>query len=446
MPAWNPSQLNQWVNQSSLQGLEDAYQAAQTLKSIEEKHFQGERIALQPHQGKTVSDYFGSQRDQQLLRIRLGLARFRVIGFWLNRSTPPQTEASETDEANQSQISQPASPEAVILAKLAFIESVVCRYREDELDLIRQELAKNQPVGSNATDLAASGSGAIASPLQKGITPPSPIANPTQPARHQNQKSPSFLDSFGQFSKELNPEYEQEVVQELRLRRKQNKIAVRWLVILLLIPVLVQVATRNLIFEPLLNAYGESHYRQIQITDEVAEGYIANFSRLKETLEIKELLGLIPEMTAAEKKAKIKESATELAQETLFETLNGVKNMLADGVSLVVFAVLVFVGRDKLSVLRSFSNRAFLSLSDPLKVFLFILITDMFVGFHSPEGWEVILEGVSEHFGFPPSKVFVNLFIATVPVIMDTFIKFWIFNYLTRYSPATSAIYERMNT
>lgn len=436
MPAWNLSRLNQWVSQSSLQGLEAAYQAAQTLKSIEEKHFQGERISFQPHQGKTVSDYFGSQRDQQLLRIRLGLARFRVIGFLRDRSISPQAEASEINETNEVEI-QPESPEAVILSKLAFIDSVVCRYREDELDLIRQEFAQDPPKASSSTELPPSGT---------MVSPPNLNSNLTQPPHRPNQKSPSFLGSFGQFSKELNPEYEQEVVQELRLRRKQNKIAVRWLIILLLIPVLVQVTTRNLIFEPLLNAYGESHFREIKITDEVAEVYIANFSRLKETLEIKELLGLIPEMTAAEKKAKIKESAAELAREALSETLNGVKNMLADGVSLVVFAVLVFLGRDQLSVLRSFSNRAFLSLSDPLKVFLFILITDMFVGFHSPEGWEVILEGVSEHFGFPPSKVFINLFIATVPVIMDTFIKFWIFNYLTRYSPSTSAIYERMNT
>jgi hypothetical protein len=433
MPAWNLPRLNQWVSQSSLQGLEDAYQAAQTLKSIEEKHFQGEPIAFQPHQGKTVSDYFGSQRDQQLLRARLGLVRFRVIGFWLNRTA---TQA-ETDQVDQTTEIQPESPEAIILSKLALIESVVCRYREDELDLINRESSTEPPTGSAPTDLNQ-GSGAIA--------PPSVPANPTQLTRSPHKKPPSFLDGLGQFSKELKPGYEQEVVQELRQRRKQNKIAVRWLIILLLVPVLVQVATRNLVFEPLLNAYGESHYRQIKITNEVAEGYIANFSRLKETLEIKELLGLIPEMTTAEKKAKIKESAMELAHEAVFETLNGVKNMLADGVSLVMFAVLVFAGRDKLSLLRSFSNRAFLSLSDPLKVFLFILVTDMFVGFHSPEGWEVILGGVSEHFGFPPSKIFVNLFIATVPVIMDTFIKFWIFNYLTRYSPSTSAIYERMNT
>ena len=62
------------------------------------------------------------------------------------------------------------------------------------------------------------------------------------------------------------------------------------------------------------------------------------------------------------------------------------------------------------------------------------------------QGWEVLLEGAIAHFGLPESRVAVNAFIATVPVIIDSCIKFWIFSYLTRYSPAASSIYERMNT
>ena len=70
----------------------------------------------------------------------------------------------------------------------------------------------------------------------------------------------------------------------------------------------------------------------------------------------------------------------------------------------------------------------------------------MFVGFHSAEGWDVILESLAKHFGLPENQAAIKAFIATVPVIADACIKFWIFSYLTRYSPSTSAIYERMNT
>ncbi len=85
-------------------------------------------------------------------------------------------------------------------------------------------------------------------------------------------------------------------------------------------------------------------------------------------------------------------------------------------------------------------------MGDPTKVFLFILVTDMFVGFHSAEGWNVLLESFTHHFGLPENEAVIQMFIATVPVIIDSCIKFWIFIYLTRFSPSASAIYERMNT
>ncbi len=110
------------------------------------------------------------------------------------------------------------------------------------------------------------------------------------------------------------------------------------------------------------------------------------------------------------------------------------------------FAGLVYFNRSRLKILRSATNRTFLALTDPVKVFIFILVTDVFVGFHSAEGWSVILNGVGRHFGLPENEAAVGMFIATVPVFLDSCIKFWIFSYLTRYSPASSAVYERMNT
>lgn len=79
------------------------------------------------------------------------------------------------------------------------------------------------------------------------------------------------------------------------------------------------------------------------------------------------------------------------------------------------------------------------------KAFIIILFTDMFVGFHSPHGWEVILEGVARHFGLPENHNIISLFIATVPVILDTIFKYWIFRYLNRISPSAVATYRNMN-
>ena len=79
------------------------------------------------------------------------------------------------------------------------------------------------------------------------------------------------------------------------------------------------------------------------------------------------------------------------------------------------------------------------------KAFIIILFTDIVVGFHSPHGWEVILESVSHHWGLPANHEFIFLFIATFPVILDTIFKYWIFRYLNRISPSAVATYRNMN-
>ena len=216
--------------------------------------------------------------------------------------------------------------------------------------------------------------------------------------------------------------------------------------ILFLIPLLVQVTVKTIIFDPLLGNYSNKNPTKIELSAEIKQEFLREYSAFKESLEIKQLLGVIPKLSEVDKEEKLSEKVIEIWQESRNRALNGWKNILSDGVALFTFVGLVYFNRTKITIIRSFSNRAFLNLSDPLKVFLFILITDMFVGFHSAEGWEVLLAGVLAHFGLPESPVAINAFIATVPVIIDSCIKFWIFSYLTRYSPAASAIYERMNT
>lgn len=428
--------IDRWVNQVSVQGLSDAYQSAVIIKEIEDQHFQGKRIDFDPEKGKTVCDYFQTLLNRQLAIVRFGLAQFRVSSYFVNRQP-----ATEFTEENNNQTAE----EIQILEKLNFIESVMAKYREPAIDDIAllslnaipkisdQSIEERKEQSSSETDTV--------------VLPPIIGNLNTSSANNSTQKNKSgfFLKNFSPFGKQLSPEYEQQVVRELRIRRQQRKIAIRWLIILLVVPVIVQFASKNLIFSPIIDRYAQQHYQNIQVSQEIEEEGLREFILIKQKFEVKQILGLQPELTVEEQKEELKELVEELAKESLLKTMNGIKNLLADVTALLVFAGLAYWGRDRLYILRTFSNQTFLSLSDPVKVFLFILVTDMFVGFHSAEGWEVILEGVLHHFGLPESRVFVNGFIATVPVIIDSCIKFWIFSYLTRYSPSASAIFERMN-
>lgn len=437
--------MNQWLDWRQLQVLEEAYQGAREIEALEEQHFNGDKIAYTPNQSKTVFDYVQSLRDRQLLRIRVNLTQFRVGGFFLGRQFPTSTTNIDTLKENDLTCNLPLSLEAEVLAKLNFIDSVISKYRElseENFDFSTTNALVQDADSTTTESLTTLNKETSKDSIAKIIDPPTIAANPNQT---QRKKSGFFLGGFS-LNKELDPEYEQQVVTALRLRRQQSKLALRWLLILLLVPLLVQVFTKNLIFDPLLGSYSDKNPTKVELSREIQEEILTEFNYIKEGLEVRNLLGLLPELTEEQKRERLHEALVDLWRESRNQAQNGLKNILADGVAIAAFAGLIYFNRSKLVAIRSFSNRSFLSLSDPAKVFLFILVTDMFVGFHSAEGWEVLLEAIAHHFGFPESKAAINIFIATVPVIIDSCIKFAIFSYLTRFSPSASAIYERMNT
>lgn len=519
----NFAQINRRINKVSLRALEDAYQGAIAIKEIEDTHFGGKVITPDLIKGKTVGDYFRSQLDRQLLRIRSSLLRFRVTGFLVNRQMlgRPTDTLDVTVEGSSSR--KAIASEVEVLEKLAFIESVVGKYRVlEDLFSVPPSPADSEPavtpevVQLDSRDVTAEASKQLSDTSKDtsvlGKVDPATVV-PAKAKSVKANKTPTSARLFGgvlQIRKEFSPKYEREVVQELRVRRIQNRAAIRWLAVLLIVPILVQVVTKNLLLNPILGSYSDRNPSKIELSRGIEEEFLHKFSEYKEALEVKALLvksiaeeehkkqeqlhkekpeekegeakseealakavygeypveltldtlslqpgrykGLLtaaqtaPEVESALEEKALEEKALELWREARNEQLDGLKNVLADGFGLGAFVALIYFGRQRLVNLRNFSNRAFLNFNDPTKVFLFILITDMFVGFHSAEGWEVILEGILHHFGLPESKVFINGFIATVPVMIDACIKFWIFSYLTRYSPSTSAIYERMNT
>jgi|GEM_PF-1430894 len=427
--------FNRWLNQRQIKLLESAYQSAEDIKALEDKYFQGNSINYRPESQKTVVDFVKSLRDRHLLKIRLNLAQFKINSFLL-----PQGSIHE--ERSQSV----GISEDEIIEKLNFIDSIVKKYRDNTEDLLIESLVNSSNI--NSSNLIGLTSQEVKQEQNESASTltldPAIIAAQSNLSR---QSQPKSWLNWGFFKgQKLTPHYEQQVVQELRIRRIQDQMAIRWLMILFLIPLLVQVTVKTIIFDPLLGNYSNKNPTKIELSAEIKQEFLREYSAFKESLEIKQLLGVIPKLSEVDKEEKLSEKVIEIWQESRNRALNGWKNILSDGVALFTFVGLVYFNRTKITIIRSFSNRAFLNLSDPLKVFLFILITDMFVGFHSAEGWEVLLAGVLAHFGLPESPVAINAFIATVPVIIDSCIKFWIFSYLTRYSPAASAIYERMNT
>ena len=134
----------------------------------------------------------------------------------------------------------------------------------------------------------------------------------------------------------------------------------------------------------------------------------------------------------------------ELAESSHFHALQSVTNVFADLSSILVLVFLLITLKPEITILKSFLVEVIYNLSDTTKSFLLILMTDLLVGFHSPRGWETMFSLILHHFGLPENQDFVFLFVATLPVILDTVFKYWIFRHLNKISPSTVATYHNM--
>lgn len=102
-------------------------------------------------------------------------------------------------------------------------------------------------------------------------------------------------------------------------------------------------------------------------------------------------------------------------------------------------------GNKELILLNSWVQEFLYNLSDTIKAFSILLVTDLCIGFHSPQGWELLISSIYKDFGFAHNDQIISSLVSTFPVILDTFLKYWIFRSLNRVSPSLVVIYHSMN-
>lgn len=255
----------------------------------------------------------------------------------------------------------------------------------------------------------------------------------------------SITNTFEKFRKELDPNGESEAIEEFRISRHQTITSVKYILLLLISPVLVNQASKFFVFGPCIDYLWNQEQPKIFLNSSQEERAFAELQRFEEKIHFEVLLNPSEDISYEIIEKRVQLKARELGEYYANESANAVKNILSDLVSILVFILLMITGQRQIAVVKSFLNEIIYGLSDTAKAFLIILFTDMFVGFHSPHGWEVIIEVILRHLGLPESRDFIFLFISTFPVILDTIFKYWIFRYLNQVSPSAVATYHNMN-
>lgn len=454
--------LNQWFLNTPERALDQAYKAALMIKAIEDEHFNGKKISVDStDQSSSVVAYFEADLYKYLQTVKVRLAEFKSSHSVFSGSEPKRINTSRLDAISNPSQYYPIElneKQSIIIEKLNFIDEIIAKYAEPEqsksiitsLVPLSQKKA-NQVIKANINDLLTNeGIGDEAKFIQKPGNSTAQIGDlPSGKTDKTGVLPRSILRTFNRIQEELDPKAEEKVVKNFRNSKLKTIISLKFILTLIIVPILSQQATKAFVVSPIIERFknqGENiEVAHVFLNLDLEEEAFVELKRFEEELRFRSLLGFAPSINQEERTEKVKEKAKEIAEEYQDRSNNAIKNIFADLLSLVAFVLVIINSRQDIAILKSFMDDIVYGLSDSAKAFIIILFTDIFVGFHSPHGWEVILEGVSRHLGLPESREFIFLFIATFPVILDSVIKYWIFRYLNRVSPSAVATLRGMN-
>ncbi|WNZ43863.1 proton extrusion protein PcxA [Leptolyngbya boryana CZ1] len=469
----------QWYLETPDRALDQAYDAALKIRAIENEHFGGQKISPRATQlrGNALA-YFEKDLQKYLRNIRMRLTEFHRSRSALAITNPNQTADTlrtiETTEVGTDRFVPTVQDKpSITLEKLRFIDEVLMRYADEQLTLEAVSASmlsveiNGSPDKKAKPDKKNSDNNLSVADTQKV---PANSAESTEDFESLSDKTGllprSILTTLNRLRRDLDPKSEAEVLQNYRVSKVKTLLAVRFILILILVPLLVQQGVRNIALSNYLipGAWITQNFKvenpdRIFLNGEMAEEALRELQGYEERLKFENLLRetfereTLPaeerETRAKERseqvEVRVREKATEIAASFSTQSANAIKNWIADIAGTIAFVLILLNGKREIDILKSFMDETVYGLSDSAKAFIIILFTDVFVGFHSPHGWEIILESVSKHFGLPANRDFIFLFIATFPVILDTIFKYWIFRYLNRVSPSAVATYREMN-
>ncbi len=457
---------NQWFYRTADRALDEAYKAALKIKAIEDEHFGGEKIAIpSEYSSNQVATYFQTDLNKYLNIARLRLAEFQTSRTVTGNNYPrPNSQQFDPGFKSIDPYTQDIEREARILEKLSFIDEILTRYAESsdgyDNESIDPERYLNETFGSAPSQIVPSSK---PSALSSDRNPPtnnsditpvrgrsrSPLLNRSDRGNDNISKKaiidPSLIKTFQRIQQDLNPQAEVQVIENYRFSQTKTRTALRYMLLLILVPLLVQYVSKIILVSPAIDLYRNYRHSDVFLNVNLETDAMEELERYEKNLKFKQMVGLTPKLTPEQVEAKLVEKAEEIKVDFYRQSGEAVKNWFADLCSILAFAWLIVNGKQQIATIKSFLDEIVSGLSDTAKAFIIILVTDTFVGFHSPHGWEVILRGTAVHLGIPENEAFNSLFIATFPVFIDTVFKYWIFRYLSGQSPSAVATFKTMN-
>jgi len=275
----------------------------------------------------------------------------------------------------------------------------------------------------------------------------------------------SFNRVFDRFFKQLFFDVDNLVIQEYRFYRYLFLTTVRCLMILFLVPFTVNFISKNYFIRPVIEYYWNTNQSEIFINSYQQKEAFSELHNFEEKLYFESFLGssnfsIEPLTVEAEEnlqdaefveetqrqliQKRLQKKTLELAHHYNDESIESITNFFADALSFSTLVVLIMRLEVQINITKSFLLEVFFGLDDSKKSLFILFTTDLLVGYHSPNIWELFFQSILDHYGLPESQTTIFLLVATLPVLLDVLFKYLIFRHLNRASPATVATYHAM--
>nr|ATL62227.1 envelope membrane protein [Faramea multiflora] len=184
---------------------------------------------------------------------------------------------------------------------------------------------------------------------------------------------------------------------------------------------------------------------EIFLNDIQERGILEKFIKLEELLVLDEMIEDYSETHLQKLRIGIQKEMIQLIKIHNEDRIHTILHFSTNILCFFILSGYSSLGNEELVILNSWAQKFLYNLSDTVKAFSILLLTDLCIGFHSPHGWELMVGSVYKHFGFAHNDEIISGLVSTFPVILDTIFKYWIFRYLNRVSPSLVVIYHSMN-
>nr|YP_009366525.1 envelope membrane protein [Mitragyna speciosa]YP_009563862.1 envelope membrane protein [Neolamarckia cadamba]YP_010422553.1 envelope membrane protein [Uncaria hirsuta]YP_010422638.1 envelope membrane protein [Uncaria sessilifructus]YP_010422723.1 envelope membrane protein [Uncaria macrophylla]YP_011034349.1 chloroplast envelope membrane protein [Uncaria rhynchophylloides]ATL60440.1 envelope membrane protein [Cephalanthus occidentalis]WIL98555.1 envelope membrane protein [Adina rubella]AR len=184
---------------------------------------------------------------------------------------------------------------------------------------------------------------------------------------------------------------------------------------------------------------------EIFLNDIQEKSILEKFIELEELLVLDEMIEEYSETHLQKLRIRIQKETIQLIKIHNEDRIHTILHFSTNIICFVILSGYSILGNEELVILNSWAQEFLYNLSDTVKAFSILLLTDLCIGFHSPHGWELMVGSVYKDFGFVHNDQIISGLVSTFPVILDTIFKYWIFRYLNRVSPSLVVIYHSMN-